>query len=253
MNISNPQISQIPALRALWKEAFGDTDEFLDIFFKKVFHPSRCLCISGGEQVTAVLYWFNCLHEGKPIAYIYAVATAKSHRGQGLCRQLLDDTHRHLAALGYEGALLVPGSAALFEMYGKMGYVTCTSIREFQCTAKPEELQLLEIDQFEYAKLRKMLLPKGSVVQENENLDFLQTYAHFYIGHGFLLAAFGEKDTLLGIELLGDITAAPAITYSLGYKKGSFRTTGNGRPFAMYHSLGDSTLSSPSYFGFAFD
>ncbi len=253
MNISMPQDSQIPALRALWKEAFGDSDEFLDIFFKKAFHPKRCRCISDGEQVTAALYWFDCLHEGKKIAYIYAVATAKSYRGHGLCRKLIDDTHRHLTSLGYEGALLVPGSKELFEMYEKMGYKTGSTIREFQCKSQAQELQLLEIDQFEYAKLRKLLLPKGSVIQENENLDFLQTYAHFYMGLGFLLAAFGQNDTLLGIELLGDITAAPAITYTLGYEKGSFRTIGNGRPFAMYHSLGDSTLSSPGYFGFAFD
>ena len=253
MNINMPHVSQIPALRALWKEAFEDTDEFLDIFFKKIFHPKRCRCISDGEQVTAALYWFDCLHEGKKIAYIYAVATAKSCRGQGLCRKLMDDTHHHLASLGYEGALLVPGSKELFEMYEKMSYQTCSAVREFQCKAQPQELQLLEIDQFEYAKLRKLLLPKGSVVQENENLDFLQTYAHFYMGLGFLLAAFVENDTLFGIELLGDITAAPAITYTLGYEKGSFRTIGNGRPFAMYHSLGDSTLLPPSYFAFAFD
>ena len=253
MNISTPQLSQIPALRTLWKEAFGDTDEFLDIFFKKAFHPERCRCISDGEQVTAALYWFDCLHDGKKLAYIYAVATAKSYRGHGLCRKLIDDTHRHLASLGYEGALLVPGSKELFEMYEKMGYQTCSTIREFQCKARPEELQICEISALEYAMLRKLLLPKSSVIQENENLDFLQTYAHFYMGLGFLLVAFGENDTLWGVELLGDITAAPAITYTLGYEKGSFRTIGNGRPFAMYHPLGDSTLSPPSYFAFAFD
>jgi len=253
MNISKPTPAQISSLKSLWQEAFGDTDTFLDIFFKTAFHPDRCRCIFHNETAIAALYWFDCTYENKPLAYIYAVATAKSHRGQGLCRRLMDDTHQTLSELGYEGALLVPGNKELFEMYEKMGYTTCSTIREFQCKASPEESQLCPLSAFEYAKLRKLLLPKGSVIQEKENLTFLQTQAQFYMGHGFLLAAYGEKDTLYGIELLGDVTAAPAITHSLGYAKGSFRIVGNGKPFAMYHPLGNSTLTAPNYFGFAFD
>jgi len=253
MIINAPALEQFPALRSLWKEAFGDTDEFLDIFFKTAFHPNRCRCISDNETVVAALYWFNCTFEDKPIAYVYAVATANAYRGQGLCRKLMENTHRHLSALGYIGVLLVPGNNELFEMYTKMGYTSCSTIREFQCKAGMEELQLCRISALEYAKLRKLLLPKGSILQENENLDFLQTQAQFYMGLGFLLAAYGEKDTLHGLELLGDVTAAPAITYSLGYEKGVFRTAGNSRPFAMYLPLNSNNHTSPNYFAFAFD
>lgn len=253
MNTSTPKPEQIPALRNLWKEAFKDSDAFLDTFFRTAFHPNRCRCIFDEKRAVAALYWFDCIYENKPIAYIYAVATAKSHRGQGLCRQLMDDTHKYLTLNGYKGALLVPGSTELFKMYEKMNYKTCSTIREFHCNARPEELQLCEISAFEYAKLRKLLLPKGSILQEKENLDFLQTQVQFYMGSGFLLAAHGKKDTLYGIELLGSITVAPAIVYSLGYTKGTFRTIGNSRPFAMYLPLGDNTLALPTYFGFAFD
>lgn len=253
MNINSPQSSHIPALRSLWQEAFDDSDAFLDVFFKTAFHPERCRCINEGGKITAALYWFCCQHAKKPVAYIYAVATAKSHRGQGLCRKLLADTHQHLTELGYEGALLVPGSKELFNMYEKMGYQTCSTIRQFECDAKPEELQICTIDQYEYARLRKLLLPKGSVIQEQENLNFLGTQVRFYMGLGFLLAARSEKDTLYGVELLGDITAASAITHTLGFSHGIFRTPGNGRAFAMYHPLGDGNLLPPNYFGFAFD
>jgi len=253
MNINNPTNSQIPALRTLWKEAFGDTDEFLDIFFRTAFHPKRCRCIFDGERAVAALYWFDCTYADKPVAYIYAVATAGSHRGQGLCRKLMADTHNHLATHGYEAALLVPGSKVLFEMYGKMGYAVCSSIREFHCEANSEDLLLLEIDKYEYAHLRKFLLPAGSVLQEHENLDFLETLTKFYMGHGFLLAAHGEGPTLFGYELLGDKSHAPAIVHSLGFSEGIFRTPGGSRPFAMYYPLTDSGIVAPSYFGFAYD
>ncbi len=253
MNISNPTTTQIPALRTLWKEAFGDSDAFLDIFFRTAFHPNRCLCNFDGDYATAALYWFDCSCEGKKIAYIYAVATAKSYRGKGLCRKLMADTHTHLTSLGYDGALLVPGSTQLFEMYEKMGYTTCTSIREFHCEAVAEDLLLCEIDKYEYAHLRTFLLPAGSVIQEHENLDFLESVAKFYMGHGFLLAAREEEKTLFAYELLGDKSHAPAIVHTLGLSDGVFRAPGGTRPFAMYYALTDSGMTPPNYFGFAFD
>ena len=253
MNIKNPTASQIPALRALWQEAFGDTDAFLDIFFKTAFHPGRCRVIFEGERALAALYWFDCTYGGKQVAYIYAVATAESHRGQGLCRNLMADTHRYLTALGYECALLVPGSKSLFEMYEKMGYIVGSSIRELYSEAGSGDLLLYEIDKNEDARLRKTLVPARSVIQENENLDFLETIAKFYMGHGFLLAAYGEGNTLFGYELLGDVSHAPAIVRTLGFSEGVFRTPGTGRPFAMYYPLIDSGITPPSYFGFAFD
>ena len=138
-------------------------------------------------------------------------------------------------------------------MYEKMGYTTCSTICEFQCQSVREKLQISPLSALEYAKHRKLYLPKGSVLQENENLAFLQTQAQFYMGQSFLLAAYGENDTLHGIEFLGDINAAPAITHSLGYTKGTFRTFGSGRPFAMYHPFDSNPSATPTYFAFAFD
>ena len=35
--------ADIPALRRLWKQAFGDDDQLLDSFFSIAFSPDRCL------------------------------------------------------------------------------------------------------------------------------------------------------------------------------------------------------------------
>lgn len=253
MNIDTPLNSRLPALRSLWHEAFGDTDEFLNTFFTTAFSANRCRCVTANDDVAAALYWFDCTHDDRRIAYIYAVATAKAYRGQGICHKLMDNTHQHLTGLGYEGAILVPGSKELFRLYEGMGYQTCSHIREFSCTAAAEDIQLRPIDTAEFAERRKKLLPKGGVLQENENLDFLQAQAKFYAGTDFLLAAREEEDSVCGVELLGDETAAPGIVRTLGYSKGKFRTPGEGSPFAMYYPLGNSKLPPPSYFGLAFD
>ncbi len=253
MNINVPQSHQFPALRKLWKEAFGDTDAFLDIFAQTAFSKHRARCMMSGDEAACALYWFDCLHHGKPIAYLYAVATAKAYRHQGLCHKLMEDTHYHLERCGYEGAILVPGNQSLFDLYQSMGYKTCSGIHAFQCAAGERAAAIRRIEKEEYAKIRKSLLPAGGVVQEKENLDFFETQAYFYTGPDFLLAARKDADSLYGIELLGDENAAPGIVSALGFSEGRFRTPGDSTPFAMYRSLGKSALPPPSYFGLAYD
>ena len=122
MNIDQPQTRDLPGLRQLWQEAFGDGDAFLDAFFQTGFAPSRCRCLYFSGDLAAALYWFDCTWENKKVAYLYAVATKKAYRGRGLCTALMEDTHRHLQDLGYHGAALVPGNEKLFTLYEKMGY-----------------------------------------------------------------------------------------------------------------------------------
>ena len=253
MIIDTPKLSDLPALRVLWQDSFGDSDEFLDLFFSTAFDTERSRCITVDGTIVAALYWFDCSYEDKRIAYIYAVATAKAYRGRGLCSALMEDTHRHAASLGYESVILVPGSSELFRFYKKLGYTTCCYVSEFNCAASEAKTELRQLNANEYAKLRRVFLPKNGVVQENENIKFLQTQATFYAGDGFLLAARCEKDTLYGVELLGDTEAAPFIVRTLGCTEGRFRTPGTDKPFAMYHALSEGTSSPPTYFGWAFD
>ena len=251
--IAPPLTDQIPMLRQLWQDSFGDTEEFLNSFFATAFHPERCRCATASGQILGALYWFTCEYKNKPVAYLYAIATDNAYRDQGICHRLMQDTHKHLAKLGYQGVLLVPGSQGLFHFYEKMGYRTCSHVDEFCYGNSMEGIDIHQITKDRYANMRRQYLPENSVIQEQENLDFLQTHASFYQGEHFLLAAHGEGDTLTGIELLGDTAAAPHILYTLGFTKGTFRTPGWEIPFAMYYPLSDSQLSPPAYFGLAFD
>ena len=55
MTIKQPDSTQIPQLWDLWREAFGDSGEFLDAFFETAFSPERCLCATGNGQVIAAV------------------------------------------------------------------------------------------------------------------------------------------------------------------------------------------------------
>lgn len=236
-------------LRALWKAAFSDDDGFLDSFFATAYAPQRCRYLEENGSVTAALYWLDCRVDDDRFAYLYAVATDPAHRGKGLCRRLMEETHTELARLGYAGAILVPGEEGLRKMYEKMGYASFSGMDHIRCEAGSAiAAQQASIE--EYAAMRRKLLPKGGVVQEGENLAFLSTYAKLYTGERFTLAAVTQKDALLGLELLGDPRAAAGILGALGLKTGCFRVAGSTH-FAMYRSL-DGT-PAPGYFGLAFD
>lgn len=250
MKINHPCDKQIPGLRRLWKQAFGDSDEYLDLFFGTAFSPDRSLCAVEGETVAAAMYWLDSECCGKRIAYLYAVATDENFRGRGLCRQLTEEAHRILQARGYSGAVLVPAEPGLFIMYGKMGYRNCASVVEWQvCADRP--ITLTALSKEEYAARRRERLPEGAVIQEGKTLDLLAGMAEFYSGEGVLLTAIRAGDSLWVPELLGDKSKAPGITAALGAKAGKFRGPGADKDFAMYHGFDGSP--APTYLGFALD
>lgn len=253
MTINHPTPDQLPILRQLWKTAFGDTDLFLDNFFQTAFSPLRCLCALSEGETAGVLYWFDVSVDNRKMAYLYAVATHPNHRGKGVCRGLMTAAHALLKAQGYAGALLVPQTDALREMYAGFGYRSCTTVSETFCAAGDSPVPLHQIDVAEYARLRREWLPECSVIQEGENLRFLGTQAQFYRGNDFLLAAQEtDEGTLFGTELLGNTAAAPGVLKALGFGQGTFRTPGDKKPFAMFLPL-EKAGPVPAYFGFPFD
>lgn len=252
MLIAHPAEGHIPQLRQLWKVAFGDTDAFLDSFFRTAFSCHRCRCVLEADAVAAVLYWFDCTTGGQKTAYIYAVATHPDFRNRGLCRKLMADTHALLQSRGYASALLVPQKESLRAMYAGMGYRDCGGLDVLQCTAAGAPASLRAIGAEEFAALRRQFLPENGVVQEGENLAFLAEQLQFYAGDGFLLAAYAENSTLHGVELLGRCSDLSGIVTALDCDGGHFRTPGNTIPFAMFHPLRE-TAPEPDYFGFAFD
>lgn len=248
MNIDFPKVSQHPALKKLWAEAFGDEEGFIELFFAAGFSPRRCRCVTVDGEVAAALYWFDCEGEGGKLAYLYAIATAKAHQGEGLCRALMEDTHALLQKQGYAGTVLVPADAGLFAMYTKMGYAAVNCTDTFTCTAAGR-CEIRSAAPEEYAAARSALLPAGGVRQEM-GLSYLAGYRELYIGADFVLAGGREASSFTAMELLGNTAAAPGILGALGLEEGTFRIPGS-EPFAMYRPLSDSP--APNYFGLAFD
>ena len=246
-----PASSDISRLRRLWFLTFGDTDEFLDVFFSVAFSPDRCRCIREDDGIPAALYWMDLDLKGQKFAYIYAVATDPACRGRGLCRNLMEDTAGILTARGYDGAILVPQEEGLRAMYRKMGYKSVTAIDEEFCAASvpcPVE----EITPADFAARRSEWLPEGSLELGTAALAFLAQFARFYAGDGFLAAVSREQEHMRILEYLGDREEASALVAALGATEATVRYPGKSREFAMYRPL-TPLCKKPEYYPFAFD
>ena len=252
MNVEHPATSQIPGLRALWKEAFGDNDLFLDAFFAHGFRADRCRCVTENGKVLAALYWFETTCENQRFAYLYAIATAASHRGRGLFTMLLADTKAVLEKAGYDGILLVPENENLGRMYEKFGFTACTAVDTFSAVAGEKAVPVREIGEAEFARLRKGFLPQGAVIQEGETLAFLASQCHFWAGMDFLAVGQIYDGKLLCSEFLGSRAAAAGLLRALEVPEGTFRTTGEEKPFSWFLPLCGS-CGRPVYFGLALD
>ncbi len=134
--------SDLPALRALWQQAFHDSDSFLDRFFHTAFSPPRSRLAAVDGVIAAALYWFPASCRGQSLAYLYAVATAPPFQGKGLCTGLMENTRALLDGHGMGGIVLVPGQPSLFSFYARMGYTPCCPQGRIQARAGGPALPL---------------------------------------------------------------------------------------------------------------
>lgn len=247
MTIDMPKPADIPALRNLWQEAFGDDDTFLDAFFQIGYSPRRCRRILFDGRLAAALYWFDCALEDKKLAYIYAVATDKAFRGRGLCRRLMEDTHLHLGQLGYGGAVLVPGNKKLFSLYEKLGYQSFCPMEAVTVKAAKTASGLTKLTADAFGEKRAQRLRAGSVLQEGQTLSFLSAFASFYESGDNLFCVSEENKKAFFQEYLGQAADLPGILAALGVTEGTVRIAGK-EDYAMYHCL-DGHTPTPAYFG----
>lgn len=210
MIIKHPEKENIPALTKLWMQAFGDTEDFIKIFFATGYSPERCMVCLEDDTVVAALYWFDCSWGSKKLAYLYAIATDENHRGKGICNALMKQTHRHLQEQGYAGALLMPAEESLEGFYGKMGYRSMMP-PAFSDDSRQKTASWETITPEEYLTLRQQYLPKGGVQHTLPALRYLSHFAKFYRFPGGICCG----DPEFPMEYLPGYPGDPAMYLSL--------------------------------------
>ncbi len=142
---SNNKLSSYPLpedkemVAKLWQDVFHDTDEFVNLFFSRVYKPENTLVIKHNDMIIAALqmipYDLKLNNKIIPSAYVCGVCTHPSERGKGLMNKLMHEAMNEMQKKGFGITTLIPAEPWLFDFYKKFGYTQPVnySIEEYTC------------------------------------------------------------------------------------------------------------------------
>ncbi len=256
-------------LKALWQEAFGDSSAAINFYFSNRHKNENMLVAEVDGQIAAMLTMLPMQlafgTDMRRCRYVYAVATAKIYRGQGISSGLLSYCHDFMQKNGETASILVPASDHLFEFYGKRGYKTEFFVENFTLNSIdlppcPQDAVCMPCSSADFFRLRNSAFSNHSIfVQWDENAlgYIIKSNAAFGDGVYYFRTAFGEGCAVCGwrerkifireIAAL-DIDMPTAVSilhqtlgaeeYVLRLPAGSIKGSVS-QPFGMIHYLGD--------------
>lgn len=182
----------IAELKGLWKEAFGDSDEYLDNFFSRIYKENNTLvrCIDGKTAAALYMIPYDIVMNGKHhvIQYLYALATKTEYRRKGIMTELVCQAHKIGKKRGYISSVLIPACQDLYAYYQKLGYdipyyqnkliLSRTEI-ESLCRKQVTDGKRFEIKALNQCSFQKMY--EKSIVSEKNGIRQSGLLNHFYL------------------------------------------------------------------------
>lgn len=218
---------RLPEVIALWKEAFGDGEEYVKNFFGKMNgEKNMILRIEEGETVSmASMLPVKC--GGYRGRYIYAVATAKKYRNRGYCREVMAFIHNFMAECGENFAILVPAEKSLFDFYKKMGYSQTVFAPDIADAGKITNKCTVS----EYYNMRKKLFSEYDLIEwgEKELSYILSPGETWKTEDGAAYFEDGKAVEILSRRIFSEVWT---------------------KPFALIRYISDTEIKRP-YFGLA--
>ena len=122
--------ADIPAMGALWRQVFGDSEEVTDAFYRAFPRCRAAMAENGAGEIISVVHTLpqTLVFPGGtlPVAYLYAIATRKDCRGQGVGRVLVEDSLAACGALGFrllQFNAVVASNHTARHLYERLGFV----------------------------------------------------------------------------------------------------------------------------------
>jgi GNAT superfamily N-acetyltransferase len=111
---------------ALWKTAFNDPDEFIHMYFERVYKDADAFVIEKNGRIVSTLqmhpYIMPFCGEDLSVGYISGACTLPSERGKGWMSKLLQNVSCEMRSRNISVAALIPAGEWLFDYYRSRGY-----------------------------------------------------------------------------------------------------------------------------------
>lgn len=138
----------------LWRSTFGDPEEFIQLYFSRVYRSEYNVCCQLDGRVVAALQTlpYPMLYRGREVntAYISGVAVMESYRGHDIGNNLMRQAHFRLYYKDTVFASLIPAEAWLYGWYGKCGYAEVITCKP--APADPMAVSFADFDRIQRAK-----------------------------------------------------------------------------------------------------
>lgn len=116
---------EVAELKRLWLEAFGE-DESATLFYNLAFEEIEVVVYKIQNEIVSMLHCIPCRLIGDKEeyngVYLYALATDKRFRGQGIMGKLIENVKNNLKEDNMDFLYLIPADAGLYDYYGKYGF-----------------------------------------------------------------------------------------------------------------------------------
>ena len=108
-----------PQLRALWRQCFEDSENYIDFFFRNRFAPENTEVWLCEDEAVAMAHLMDASVDGQKVWYGYAVAVDPGEQGRGFATAL---QRRVMSERPY---IVRPASVGLEDFYAHVG-LKCT-------------------------------------------------------------------------------------------------------------------------------
>ena len=137
----------------LWQMIFQDAQNFVDLFFSRVYKPENTLVVKatrlfqrnegGKARIIAALqmvpYQIKCGYNILSAAYICGVCTHPAERNKGIMKALMTEAMEVMRRRGYVVSLVIPAEPWLFDFYKKFGFTLSVNERILRYTLLARE------------------------------------------------------------------------------------------------------------------
>lgn len=114
------------ALMKIWKDVFHDTDDFIHLFFERVYKEDNVQFLLEDERIVSSLHMvpYKLNYKGLeiPTSYICGAATAPDARNKGLMGKLLNQSFETMKKRNIPISVLIPANEELYTYYQHFGY-----------------------------------------------------------------------------------------------------------------------------------
>lgn len=113
-------------VKSLWRLCFGDTEAFIEMYFRLRYNNDVNIALQSGEEVIAALqmlpYPMTFCGEEVPVSYVSGACTHPDFRSRGVMRELLSQSFAAMYRNEVMFSALIPAEPWLFDYYSRSGY-----------------------------------------------------------------------------------------------------------------------------------